>query len=134
MVVQLDIDGTIDRAPEFFAWMSTALLRDGHRVLVVTSRTTSPENIRLTAEGLRAFGIVYNRLLLSPAVDDLDPGRLPPSLLPTHRLFVYKLIAAQDHGTEILFDDCKITSDIFRRHSPDVRVYRPLRPEAGGTY
>ena len=31
MVVQIDIDGTIDAAPEFFRWLSVALKRDGHR-------------------------------------------------------------------------------------------------------
>lgn len=127
MVIQIDIDQTITAAPEFFAWLSQALRRDGHRVLIVTSRTTSPEPLRLTAEELRAFGVVYDKLLLSPAVDDLDPRRLPPGLHSAHRIFVFKLIAAQDYGTEILFDDCSITSDLFRRHLPDVRVFRPLR-------
>lgn len=127
MIVQIDIDGTVDRAPEFFGWLTQTLRRDGHTVLIVSSRTTSPENLKLSAEELRAFGVVWDKLLLSSAVDDLDPHRLPPGLHPAHRLFVYKLIVAQDYVTEILFDDCSITSDLFKRHLPDVRVLRPLR-------
>lgn len=127
MVVQVDIDNTITAMPEFFAWLTTALRRDRHTVLIVSSRTASPENLRITAEELRAFGVGYDRLLLSPALDDLDPRRLPPGLHPAHRLFVSKLIAAQDYGTQLLFDDCGITADLFRRHLPDVRVLRPLR-------
>ena len=127
MIVQIDIDGTITAAPEFFAWLSRALRRDGHTVLVVTSRTTSSENLRFTAEEMRGYSIVFDELILSPAVEDLDPQRLPPGLHPAHRLYVYKLISAEDHGTEVLFDDCTITADLFRKYLPDVMVFRPLR-------
>ena len=49
MIAQIDIDATITAAPEFFAWLTRALKRDGHRVLIVSSRTISPENLKLTA-------------------------------------------------------------------------------------
>lgn len=126
MIVQLDIDDTITAAPEFFAWLSQALRRDGHTILVVTSRTASPENMRLTAQEMRAYGVHYDKLLLSPAVDDLDRHRLPFGLHPAHRLFIAKLFAAEDFGTEILFDDCSITSDLFQRYLPEVKVFRPM--------
>lgn len=127
MIVQLDLDGTLDAAPAFFAWLTAALRRDGHRVLVVTSRTTSPENLKATAAELKELGVVYDQLFLSPALDDLDSRRFPPGMYPAHRLYVYKLIAAEDHGVEVLFDDCSITTDLFRKHLPKVKVFRPLR-------
>ena len=126
MIVQLDIDGTIDQAPEFFRWLTIALKRDSHQVLIVTSRSTSNENVRITTEEMRDYGIVFDKLLLSPEVDDLDPRRLPHDLPRAHRLYVSKLIAAQDYGTEVLFDDCSITGDLFRKHAPHVQVFRPI--------
>ena len=127
MIVQIDIDGTITAAPECFAWLTQALRRDGHTVLIVSSRAASPDNLAFSAEELRAFGIVWDKLFLSPAVDDLDPHRLPPFLEPAHRLVVYKLLVAEDHRVDILFDDCSITSELFQRYAPDVKVFRPMR-------
>ena len=127
MIVQIDIDGTIDLAPQFFSWLTTALRRDEHTILIVSSRTTSQENLKITAAELKGWGIVYDRLILSPELDDLDPRRFPPGLHRAHRLYVSKLIAAQDYGTEILYDDCTITGDLFRKHLPRVKVFRPIR-------
>jgi hypothetical protein len=36
MVIGLDIDGTISRAPKFFAFLSQAALKAGHDVVVIT--------------------------------------------------------------------------------------------------
>lgn len=88
MVVQIDIDGTIDQAPEFFAWLTRSLRRDGHTILIVSSRTTSPGNLKFSAAEIQAFGVVYDKLLLSPAVEDLEPERLPPGLQPAHKIFL----------------------------------------------
>ena len=38
MVIGLDIDGTITRHPEFFAFISQALVQGGHRLVVITFR------------------------------------------------------------------------------------------------
>ena len=127
MIIQIDIDGTIDAAPTFFSWLTAAARRDGHSIHIVSSRTTSPTNLKATAAELEDTGIVYDKLVLSPDVDDLDPARLPPGLPPAHRIYVYKLIVAEDEGADLLFDDCSITADLFRKHLPRVRVFRPLR-------
>mgnify|MGYP001583407470 FL=1 len=127
MVVQLDIDNTIDQALDFFRWLAKSLRRDGHTVLIVSSRTRSPENLKHTARELKDWGIEFDKLVLHPAPAELDPKRLPPGLPPAHKIYVYKLIAAQDLGTQILFDYCGITTDLFRWHLPGVNVFRLLR-------
>lgn len=127
MIVQLDIDHTITAVPEFFAWLSQALKRDGHTVLVVTSRITSPENMKITTEELRAYGIVFDMLMMSPEVDDLDQSRLPRFLHQAHRQYISKVFVAEDHGVDILFDDCSITGTLFERYLPSVKVFRPIR-------
>lgn len=125
MIIQIDIDGTIDHSPQFFSWLTSALRRDKHTILIVSSRTTSPENLKATAAELKAWGVVYDRLILSPTLNDLDSSRFPPGLHPAHRLYVGKLMAAEDYGTEILFDDCTITGDLFRKNLPRVKIFRP---------
>lgn len=127
LTVQIDVDHTVNAAPEFFSWLTKALRRDGHCVLIVTDRESSRENDAATAAELRKMGIEWDQLILSPALADLDPRRFPPGLPVAHRVFVNKLIAAEDHGTDVLFDDCGITADLFRRHLPKVRVFRPMR-------
>jgi hypothetical protein len=71
--------------------------------------------------------IERDELILSPALRDLDARRFPPGLPVAHWVFVNKLIAAEDYGTEVLFDDCGITCDLFRRHLPKVKIFRPIR-------
>ena len=128
MVIQLDIDGTLDYAPQFFSWLAFALERDRrHKVLIVSSRTTSPENLKITDRELEEMDIVYDKLILSPALADLDLSRVPPDLPLGQRVYIYKLMAAEDNGTEILFDDCGITTALFRRYLPAVKVFRPIR-------
>ncbi|MCX5784554.1 MAG: hypothetical protein NTX59_02595 [Elusimicrobia bacterium] len=126
MNIQIDIDGTIDKAPEFFKWLTRSLRADGHKVFIVSSRTSSPRNDRETAKELEGYGVVYDKLILSPELKNLDSKRFPPDMNAGHKLYIHKLFAAEDNGIEILFDDCGITTELFRKHLPEVKVFRPL--------
>ena len=128
MIVQLDIDGTIDRAPEFFRWLTAALRRDGHKVCIVSSRTHSEENQRTTADELAGLGVAYDRLVLSPDPRVFAYQRLPADFNPAYNVYAGKLLAAQEFGAGILFDDCGVTAEIFRKHLPQVTVFRLLPP------
>jgi hypothetical protein len=127
LTVQIDVDHTANAAPEFFSWLTKALRRDGHRVLIVTDRETSRENDAATAAELREMGIEWDELILSPALRDLDSRRFPPGLPVAHRVFVNKLIVAEDHAVDVVFDDDGVVADLFRLHLPEVSVFRPQR-------
>ncbi|MEK6542891.1 MAG: hypothetical protein AABZ44_00420 [Elusimicrobiota bacterium] len=127
MNIQIDIDGTIDEAPGFFRWLTASLKRDGHKVIIVTSRTDSPETRTLTTKELKDWGITYDKLILSPETDKLDPKRLPKDLDWAHKLFIFKVITAQDDDVDILFDDCSITASLFKRYLPQVKIFRFLK-------
>src|SRR5581483_11571710 len=58
MNVALDIDGTISEHPEFFAVLSAALRKAGHRVLVLTYR--DPARGEATRAQLTAWGIEFD--------------------------------------------------------------------------
>ncbi len=59
MIVGLDIDGTITRHPEFFAFLSRALKRAGHKVVVITFR----EDRQNAASDLAQWGVAYSKLV-----------------------------------------------------------------------
>ena len=124
MVIQIDIDGTIDKATEFFKWLTNNLHKDGHRVLIVSSRTYSPENQKETINELESYGIIYDKLILTPDLKKLDIKRFPPDMQPAHKIYIYKLFTAEDNNVEIIFDDCGITMELFRKYLPHVKVFR----------
>lgn len=126
IIVQIDIDGTLDAAPEFFRWMSGSLRRYGHRVLIVSSRVESPECREATLTELKTWGIDFDELLLTP--EELKPEKNLEGLHPGHRMYAYKVLAAREHGTTILFDDCGITAELFKKYLPEVKVFRPQAP------
>lgn len=123
MTVQLDIDGTLDFASQFLGWLSRALRAGGHRVLVVSSRIESAACRTATRRELKGWGVECDELLLTPA--HLPRESLPADLQRGHELFIYKVLAAQAQGVDVLVDDCGITVELFRRHLPGVKVFRP---------
>src|SRR5581483_4372737 len=67
MNVALDIDGTISEHPEFFAVLSAALRKAGHRVLVLTYR--DPARGEATRAQLTAWGIEFDELVIAPSLE-----------------------------------------------------------------
>ncbi len=63
LTVVVDVDETITAAPVFFAWLTGALLRDGHRVVVLTLRRDRAETEQL----LQSYGVVYGELEVRPS-------------------------------------------------------------------
>ena len=90
MVVALDIDGTIDRHPEFFAHLSQSLLSAGHRVVVITFR----ENEGETAAALDAWGVRYHELIVNDLAEQHEVGVLE-----------WKGVVCRRLGVEVFFED-----------------------------
>jgi len=61
MIIAFDIDDTISRHPQFFAFLTQALKAAGHQVLIITFR----EDRSATEADLRAWGIAWTRLITS---------------------------------------------------------------------
>jgi hypothetical protein len=98
MVIGLDIDDTITRHPEFFAFLSAAAIATGHRVLILTMRVD-----RAHAESdLRAMGIVWSELHTFPE-DRTAAG-----------YWSWKGELCRQHGVDLYFDD-----------SPDILEHMP---------
>jgi hypothetical protein len=126
MNIQIDIDGTIDKAPEFFQWLTINLRNSGHRVFIITSRTSTPINYAETEKELKDLEVTYDKLVLTPNLKDLDSKRFPADMKPGAQLYIHKLFTAEDNDIDILFDDCGITTELFRKYLPEVKVFRLL--------
>ncbi len=87
MRIGLDIDGTITRAPEFFAFLSKALMDAGHQVAVVTHRMDR----RLTEEELAEYGVQYHELILPEEFD--------------HEIAEWKIEAFKKLQPDVVFED-----------------------------
>ena len=90
MVVGLDIDDTITRHPEFFAFLSNALINAGHKVIIITFR----ENRKVTEDYLKQCGIAYSQLITSTLDSCFEYG-----------VDEWKSAMCRKYNVEILFDD-----------------------------
>lgn len=84
MTIALDIDGTISEHPEFFAHLSAAFRRGGHRVLVLTYR--DPARADATKVQLGKWGVEFDELVIAGSLGEKG-----------------ELCAA--HGVDLFFDD-----------------------------
>jgi hypothetical protein len=131
MLIQLDVDNTITWAPGFFAWMSQALKRDGHRVAIVTARGLLPGEPESTEKQLQGLGLVWDDLILSEPVPEIDSQELPADY-PEELLQLWpKLKATMRARPDLVFDDSEEISALFARYMPDIKVMRPLSVSLG---
>lgn len=108
MNVAFDIDDTITRTPEFFAFLSHALQSAGHRVIIITFR----DNREATADDLRAWGVAYDELITST----LD-------LCLEHGVDEWKAEVCRKHCVNILFED---DPDVLRHVDDSVICMMPV--------
>jgi len=90
MVVALDIDDTITRHPEFFAFLSRRLLDEGHKVVIITFR----EDRQATRVLLDNLGIAFSTLVTSSLEAHL-----------THGVDEWKAAVCREHAVDVFFED-----------------------------
>ncbi|MBI4348102.1 MAG: hypothetical protein HY553_14690 [Elusimicrobia bacterium] len=126
MTIQIDIDDTITWAPAFFAWLSRALKRDGHRVRIVTARGRHLGEPEATAAELRKFGLVWDDLVLSEPVPEIDLADLPEDF-PEGLIHLWpKCRATMAEPPDLVFDDSLEVNALLARYLPRVKILRPM--------
>lgn len=110
MRVGLDIDGTITRSPEFFAFLSRALIEAGHQVVVVTHRLDR----ELTEEELADYGVQYHELVLPESFD--------------HEIADWKVEAFERVKPDVVFEDML---DVVNRLPRTIVSFVPLTSKLG---
>ena len=91
MKIAFDIDDTMTRHWEFFAFITKALVAADHEVFIITFRTNREE----VKAKLKQRGIEWNHLFVADNMDnvlDVGPER-------------WKGLICKQFGVEILFDD-----------------------------
>ena len=120
----LDIDGTITARPDFFAKLSRNVKNNGGMVYIVTSRHNIPEMRILSIQDVRACGVVFDELYITP-----NPGDHMP-LLPDDDLNWYeemkwhKVWFSLEKGIDYFFDDNPVVVDLFQRYAPGIKIIR----------
>jgi hypothetical protein len=90
MVIGLDIDGTITRHREFFAFLPHSATKAGHQIIVMTFR----QERESTMADLAKWGIAYSRLL-TWSLDDCLPEEMT----------AWKGRVCDEFKVELLFED-----------------------------
>ena len=110
MRVRIDIDGTITQSPEFFAFLSKALIDAGHQVIIVTYRLDR----EVTAEELADYGVQYHELVIPESFD--------------HEVADWKIEAYNRVKPDIVFEDML---EVINGLPPSVVSLVPFAPKSG---
>lgn len=90
MIVAFDIDDTITRHPEFFAFLSGRLLEAGHKVVIITFR----ENRKSTRTLLDSLGVAFTTLVTSSLEAHL-----------AHGVDEWKAAVCREYAVDLFFED-----------------------------
>ena len=110
MVIAFDIDDTITRHPQFFAFLTQALIAAGHRVLIITFRSD-----RMSTESdLRDWGIGWTTLVTSTLEACLATG-----------VDEWKASECRKAGVDVFFED---DPSVLKHIDPNTVCLQPFLP------
>lgn|GEM_PF-1056982 len=113
MRVALDIDDTITRHPEFFAFLSKALIDSGNEVYIISFRQGQEE----VEADLAAYGISFTEVIL-PTNEDLE----------REGFYEWKAVTCRRLGIEIFFEDMP---EVVNKLDPHVLALVPFDADLG---
>lgn len=113
MRVALDIDDTITRHPEFFAFLSKALIDSGNEVYIISYRQGQQE----VEADLAVYGISFTEVVL-PTTEDL--GR--------EGFYEWKAATCRRLGIEVFFEDMP---EVVNELDSNVLALVPFDPDLG---
>ena len=113
MRIALDIDDTITRHPQFFAFLSKALVDSGHEVYIISYRQGQQE----VEADLAALGISFTEVVL-PSDEDLD----------REGFYEWKAVACRRLGIEIFFEDMP---EVINELDPSILALVPFDADLG---
>jgi hypothetical protein len=123
MNVALDIDGTITRMPEFFAFLSHAVRAAGGKVYVVTSRAV--DAAVQTRHELQSYGIELDELFIIPEGTNRIP--CPHAGLDWYQRHLWqKVFACLQRDVHVVFEDDPKVVALFKAHAPKVQVFHVM--------
>ncbi len=113
MRVALDIDDTITLHPEFFAFLSNALLAAGHGVYIISFREGQEE----VEQDLGAYGVAFTRVILPTNEDLAETG-----------FYEWKASVCRSLRIDIFFEDMP---EVINELDPSTIAFVPFDRDLG---
>ena len=120
LIIALDIDGTITARPEFFAKFSREARAQGHRVVLLTSR--SREVVEESLEEVRGYGVEFDDYYFLPESSERPDGDFPSELNWFEKQIWQKAEYCRDRGVDVFYEDCSKTIALVEKYSPGTKV------------
>ncbi len=127
MIIAIDIDDTLTMNPPFFALLSKAVIGDGGKVIIISSRPKLSETFLLTERLLKEYGVMYNMLVL---IDDPQVAKktCPYADLDWWEKYLWqKVDICQKETVEIVFEDDEKVIALFKKFAPEIQVLRVIK-------
>ena len=116
MKIAIDIDGVIDRIPEFLSIITPHLLKKGVSVTILSSREKSEEVIRKSLEEIKSYNIKYSDFFFLPLPADDDESI--PKELNWHERHIYgKAKYCLDNNIDLFFEDDQKTVNLIEHYA-----------------
>ena len=116
MKVAIDIDGVIDRIPEFLSFLSNHLLSEGHEVIILTSRANEGDVISKSLLEVKNAGINFSGYYFLPDVSKRIGDMIPQDLNWFEKQIWQKAEYCQNNDIDLFFEDDQKTAQIGRAH------------------
>lgn len=119
--IGLDIDDTITAYPEFFTRLSIYAFSQAQKVIIISSRTDTPEIRSETELELSGYGIQYDALYLFQSMDEMS--EYPHDELDWQDQYLWQKVAyAKAAGVSVHYDDDDRVLALFKKYAPDIEV------------
>ncbi len=127
MIIAIDIDDTLTVNPYFFSMLSRAVIKDGGRVIIISSRPNISETIRLTIQQLNEYGMKYSKLVLIDGPDVAKATCSHGELDWWEKYLWQKVNICQKEKVEIVFEDDEKVIELFKKIAPEIQVFRVIK-------
>ena len=109
MKFAFDIDGVINKYPEVFKTIIDSLLKNNHKVIIITGR--SKKILKETKKELSKLEIRYTKLYISP-YNDTKSGR---TFKCWQKSINFKYDTLKKEKVDMVFDDMGLYLEVFNK-------------------
>jgi len=124
MKIAIDIDGVITRIPEFLALTSKALMKEGHHITILTSRTNSKESITKSIKEIKDAQVSFNDYYFLPETNTRSKTEFPSELNWFQQYIWQKAEYCKNNKIDIFFEDDPRTVALVLKYAPDTVCLR----------
>lgn len=122
MRLGLDIDNTISAYPKYYADLSRKVKERGGRVIIISSRSETPDVREITSNELNDWNIKFDKLYLFKSLDDVKHLCPYKNLGDYNTLLWQKLHHCIAESIEQYHDDDSVVIRLFKSYLPSVEV------------